>query len=138
MAGNLSNEGEVLVLEMLLRNNALPPEQLHLGLATSPLDDASTLSSLTEVDDANYARLPVNFTAPTQIGDRATCYNTDDIQFGPWDVDEDHSITHAFLTDQSSGTTGKLIAWFPIPSAKQPLSGETLSVPRDDFIFDLT
>ena len=137
MAGSLTNEGEELVLEMLLRNNALPPEQLHLGLATSPLDDASTLSSISEVDDANYARLPVNFTAPTQIGDRATCYNDDDIQFGPWDVDEDQSITGAFLTDASSGTTGKIIAWFPLPEAKQPLSGETLSVPMNDFIFDL-
>jgi hypothetical protein len=137
MAGNFSNEGENLVLEMLLRNNALPPEQLHLGLSTSPVDDESTLSSITEEDDANYVRQPVNFTAPVQVSGRATCYNTDDIQFGPWDVEADSAVTHAFLTDQSSGTTGKLIAWFPLPDSKQPLAGETLSVPTNDFIFDL-
>lgn len=137
MAGQLANEGEALALNLLFRNAATPPTGIYLGLATAAIADTDTLADITEENDANYARQAINFTAPTQVGGKGTIDNDADIQFGPWDVDADVAITHAFLTDASSGTTGNLITYFTLPESKSPAAGETLTVPLGDCIFDI-
>ena len=137
MAGELANGGEHLALDLLFRNAATPPSGIYLGLTTAAISDTDDLTTITEVDDGNYARQSVTFTAPSQVSEKGTIYNDSDVQFGPWDTNEDGDISHAFLTDAGSGTTGTLIAWFALAETKSPLSGETLTINADDLIFDI-
>ena len=133
MAG-LTNEGEELALNLLFRNTGEIPTNVYLGLATASIDDTDTLSSITEENDANYNRQEINFSAPEQISGDGTIKNNSEIVFGPWSADADNPITHAFITDASSGTTGKLLSAFELPESKQPSAEETTKVPLEECV----
>lgn len=140
MAGNLTNTGEELALNMLFRNTGTKPSNIYMGLATDTvgnIDESTGLSGITEVDDAGYQRLEVVFDAPVLDAGKETIQNSAQLEFGPWDTDEDAGVTYAFLCDASSGTTGDLLALYELPSMKSPLSGESLIVTAGNLTFNI-
>lgn len=137
MAGSLSNAGEELALNMLFRNTGTKPSAVYLGLATSAVGESDGLGDITEEDDAGYSRLEVTFGAPSQVEGAATVENSAQLEFGPWSAEADNAITHAFLCDAETGTSGDILAWFELPNSKQPVSGESLIVTVGDCKFDL-
>ena len=141
MAGNLTDAGETLALNLLFRNAATPPTDIYLGLATAAVGDADDLSTITEEDDGAYSRQAVTFTTPADNGSGATETTNDAaIEFGPWGADADNAITYAFLTDAQTGNTtsdGDILAWFELPQSKTLASGETLTVPLNELVFDI-
>lgn len=137
MAGQLSNAGEELALNMLFRNTGTKPTNVYLGLTTVAVAEANGLADITEEGDATYARQEITFAAPAQEGGKGTVKNSAAINFGPWTANALAPITHAFITDVSTGTAGVILAYFTLPDAKSPVLGETLTVPIDNLVFDL-
>ena len=138
MAGSLTDYAEELALNMLFRNTGTMPSAIYLGLSTSLVDETSTLASITEEDDSGYARQTVTFAAPAQSGTGpAEVENDAQIEFGPWTVAADLPITHAFLCDAETGTSGNILAYFDLPSSKQPGAGESLLVTIGNCSFSL-
>ena len=140
MAGSLSNSGEALALNMLFRNTGTSPSAIYLGLITDAagtLDESSGLADITEVDDVGYQRLEVVFDAPSLISGKQTIQNSSQLEFGPWDSDEDAGITYVFLCDAASGTTGDILGLFELPSVKSPLAGESLIVTAGNLSFNI-
>ncbi|MBM7623715.1 phage tail fiber protein [Sporohalobacter salinus] len=134
MAGNLTNIGEKLALNLLFRNTGTPPTDIYLGLATGKIEDSDDLSTITEEDDQAYSRQKVTFTAPGNNGEGATeIINNEAIKFGPWDADADNDITYAFFVDDQD----RLLTWFKLPQPKAPTSGEPMEVPLNELIFDI-
>jgi len=138
MAGCLTDYAEELVLNALFRNTGTMPTNVYLGLATSIVDETSTLADITEEDDSGYARKAVTFSAPVQSGTgSAEVENDAQIEFGPWSAAADQPITHAFLCDAETGTSGNVIAYFEFSAAKQPGAGESLLVAIGNCTFSL-
>lgn len=137
MAGSLSNWGEELALNLLFRATGTSPTTVYLGLATSVLDDSSTLASITEENDANYSRKAISFDAPSQVGQNATISSSADITFTAWAQNADLPITYCFISDVASGTNGHILIWFQMPTSKQPAAGETLTVPAGNTVISL-
>lgn len=141
MAGSLTDAGEMLALNLLFRNTGTMPSNIYLGLATATIDDTDDLSTITEEDDSAYARQAVTFTTPADNGSGAMEITNDAaIEFGPWGSVADNAVTYAFLTDAQTGNTtsdGDILAWFELPQSKTPASGETLTVPLNELVFDI-
>ena len=134
MAGNLTNIGEELALNLLFRNTDTKPSTISLGLATAPVEDADELTTITEEDDAGYSRQVIDFTAPSDNGNGDTeITNNAIVEFGPWDANADNAITHAFLVDDQD----RLLTWFELPQSKTPATGETLTVPVNELVFNI-
>lgn len=138
MAGNLTNIGEELALNMLFRDTGTMPSSIELGLATNDIDssalgDESTFSDVTEEDDEGYAKQEVTFTSPEQVDGKATIENNAQLEFGPWSEDADNAITYAFLVDNNDN----LLGVFELPSEKQPLAGESIIITEGNCVFNL-
>ena len=137
MAGSLTDYAEELVLNALFRNTGTMPTNVYLGLATSIVDETSTLADITEEDDSGYARQETTFSAPVQSTGPAEVENDAQIEFGPWSAAADNPINYAFLCDAETGTTGNILAYFELPSPKQPGAGESLLVTIGNCSFSL-
>ncbi len=137
MAGNLSNQGEHFVLNFLFRGTGAALDNVYLGLATSPLGDSDTLATVDEVSDENYQRQPISFGPPEQTGGKGTVVIDQELSFPAWEEDQPDPITHAFIAETASGTTGMLLAWFQLVDAEEPLAGQVVVVREGDLIFDI-
>jgi len=139
MAGSLTNIGEELALNLLLRNSGTQPTDIFIGLATNspssnPLGEDSVLADVDEVDDLGYAKQEVVFSAPVKIeNDISAVENNSQIEFGPWEEDEDIGVNYAFLVDNNDN----LIGIFELPSVKEPVSGESLIIVENNCTFGL-
>lgn len=133
MAGSLTKYGESLVLDKLFNANGQLPDDLYLGLATATMDDEDDLSSVQEEDDGAYVRQPVTFTSPSDNGTNMEVENDSLIEFPSYAADADSGVTHAFITDAESGTSGGIISWMVLAESKTPSSGEKLTVPAGNF-----
>lgn len=139
MAGSLTNYAKELILDALFRNTGTMPTNVYLGLSTSTIDETTSLSSITEENDAGYVRREVTFSTPTQSGSGpAEVENEAQIEFGPWSVSADNPIIYAFLCDAEMGTSGNIIAYFELSSAKEPSAGENLLVAIGNCNFSLS
>ncbi len=138
MAGELSTAGADLALNRVFRNTGTSPTALYLGLATAAINDDSTLSTISEVTDAGYARQAVTFTAPADDGTgKRVVKNSADVIFGPWAANQPTAITYCFVTDAASGTTGTIWAWWQLDASKTPAAGETLKFAANNLSMSL-
>lgn len=139
MPGELSNAGADLALNAVFRSGGPGPATVYLGLATAPVNDASTLLNISEVTDTGYSRQAVTFTAPTDDGSgKRIVRNAADVTFGPWAANQATAITYCFVTDAQSGTTGTIYAWWQLDVPKQPVGGETLKFAAGALTMTLT
>jgi len=132
MAGELSNAGADLALNTLFRTDTM-----YLGLATATIDDTTDLSTVTEEDDANYERKTISFSAPTDVGGKQTIKNSGAVAFDAWAENASSAISWAFITTVATLSSGNIIAYFALPTAKQPAAGETLTIPDEGCTYDI-
>lgn len=128
----MANEGNKLALELVLGiGTPSVPAHVYVGLATATVDEDSTLATITECTDATYSRQEATFDTPTEVSDAMRTYTTADITFGAFTTGG-AAITHAFLTDAASGTSGSVIACFTLGTTKYTNEGETLKINAGD------
>jgi hypothetical protein len=129
-SGKFADEGNDLALSLLLHiGTPTAPTTLYVGLATAAVTETSTLATITEVSDgAYYARQAVTFSTPGDVGGKRTVHNTGDLTFGTFNTGG-IAVTHAFLTNVASGTSGKVIACCDLGTTKYTNTGETLVIP---------
>lgn len=136
MAGELSNYGADLALNMLFRNAGTRPAAVYLGLSTSSLSDTIvSTASASEVVDSGYSRQAITFGAPANVSSKETITNTGALTFGPF-VTGGMTISYAFICDAVSGA-GNIIAWMSLSVAKTPGVGDTLIFNINNLTFDL-
>lgn len=136
MAGELSNYGADLALNMLFRNTGTKPAAVYLGLSTSALSDTIvSTASASEVVDTGYARQAITFGAPADVSSKETIKNTGALTYGPF-VTGGMTISYAFITDAASGA-GNIIAWMSLSASKIPGAGDTLIFNANNLTFDL-
>lgn len=134
MSGELANEGADLALNLLFRNTGDKPTAVYLGLATVTITDTDTLATITEEDDASYARQAITFGAPADDGGVEKVKNSVAIAFAAWAA-SGSEITDCFITNVETGTEGIIIARLVLDVAKTPKEGETLTFPIDSLVF---
>lgn len=132
MAGELSNAGANLALNTIFRTDTI-----YLGLATSTIDDETTLATVVEEDDANYVRKVISFNAPSDVGGKQTIKSNGAVAFDAWESNASDPITWAFITTVATLSEGDILAYFALTTAKQPATGETLTIPDQGCTFDI-
>jgi hypothetical protein len=157
MAGSLTRYGESYILKLAFKGQGTPPQTLFIGLATTNtpgavFNDSMTLlnladssSGIQEVNDGNYNRQIIEFYDPIVGVDNKTGITNDgNIQFGPWLADSlmqdgitPLPVTHCFITDAVTGTSGNIIAWMTLDNSKNPTAGDMLVFYDGDIRFTL-
>ena len=124
MAGEFSDVGAGYALDIVTGRNAGPGARTtYLALLSSAPGDTTTLATMAEITTAGYARQAVTWSAPS--GSPPTTTNSAQLTFGPFSADPPN-ITHCALVSASSGTTGDLLAWWALDTAKDPATSESL------------
>jgi hypothetical protein len=130
-SGKFTNEGNARLLSLIFKiGSPTIPSAVYLGLTTAVVDEDDTLATITEVSDAGYSRQPIVFSTPSEISDKMLTNNTTDLVFGNF-VYGGIAVTHAFITDAPSGTSGTLIACYDLGTTKYTNSGDVLTVPAN-------
>jgi hypothetical protein len=130
--GELSNAASDIALNTLFRTDTM-----YLGLATATIDDTTTLATVVEEDDTNYERKTISFNAPADVGGKQTIKNSGAVAFDAWAENASSAITWAFITTVATLAVGNIVAYFALPTAKQPAAGETLTIPDQGCTFDI-
>lgn len=139
MSGELSVYGKQLVHNLAFRDAATPPTTLYLGLATASIEPDDSLDDIQEEDDDNYSRVEITFTSPAEEGSTGDYYieNDEDEIFPTYDDDPDLEVTWAFLTEESSGTSGDWVISFELDSGVLGEAGGAIEVPQGDLTITL-
>ena len=109
----------------------------YLALLTFPPNDATLMTTMTEVTTAGYARqtmLASNWTTPT--GQPSTSSNIASIVFGPFTV-ATVLISWLALVSASSGTTGTLTMYWSLNSPLSFSPGQTLTIPANALVMSI-
>ena len=117
-----------LLLDHVFLNDvwSTPSGDIHFGLTTATMTDASTLAAITETDAAGYAREPVlaaSFDASALVGATAQNTTNTDVEFDVPTGDSTNDITSLFVCDTLAGTsatTDVLIAYDNANITDQP------------------
>ncbi|MFD2116334.1 hypothetical protein ACFSTH_08385 [Paenibacillus yanchengensis] len=130
--GAMSNYLEVALLNAVFRNTPFTsPTTVYLALYTSDPTEADTG---TEVSGGAYARQAVTFSAPTQVGSKATISNSADASFAvataAWGT-----VTHVGL--RTAATGGNLLYYGPVNNARSILVNDQLKFLAGELILDL-
>lgn len=125
MAGELTQYGANRAVQAGVGQAVSAAAGMYVALATAlpASPDTATLSDFAanELATAGYSRQSVTWSSPS--GDPSQISNSAAIEFGPFTADPPQ-VTHAFLCDVASGTTGNVLAYW------------TLDTPRDAAIND--
>jgi hypothetical protein len=122
-----SRAGAQFALDIVTGRNAGPGARtMYLALLTAAPTDASTLSTMTELSTAGYARQAATFSAPS-AADPPETHVTGALTFGPFSADPPN-VTHFALVSASSGTSGDFVAWGAWGTARDAASGDSLQV----------
>ena len=105
-----------------------------IGLAVSIPSDAPTLSTITEITTAGYARKAVTWGAPSTV-EPIQVSNTGAITLGPVTADMP-AANYAFLTDAASGTTGKLVYVWELTEPVAALANKPVYVPAGALVIE--
>lgn len=124
----LTNEGEEWALDILLRNAANSAD-LYVGLYTGsePAETATLASGLTEVSGGSYARVLIERSStgwPTLALSSGDFQALSKLLTFPAPTASWGTVTGAFLTDVSSGTSGLLLAIYHFSTGQAVASGD--------------
>jgi hypothetical protein len=119
-----------LLLDHVFLNDvwSTPSGDIHFGLSTATISDASTLADITETDAEGYAREPVpaaSFDASALVGDAAQNTTNTGVEFDVPTGDSTNDITSLFVCDTLAGTsatTDILIAYDNSNVTDQPFN----------------
>lgn len=123
----LTDEGEEAILNTFFAKTVSPPTNFYIGMVNDTPAETDTLASLTgEPSTGGYARKVVTFSAAAiDAGDYQAQSTT--VNFAPSGASIG-PVTHQFLTDVVSGTSGLLIAYVALGATRTILEGDDLDV----------
>lgn len=108
----------------------------YLALATAlpATPAAATLAAFAavEVTTAGYARQ-----AATWVADGLLIENAEPEVFGPFAADPPE-VTHVFLCDAASGTTGNVMLYGAVDTARDASAGDTLTIAAGELTLAVT
>ncbi|RLB87320.1 MAG: hypothetical protein DRH26_15855, partial [Deltaproteobacteria bacterium] len=123
-AAGFSTVAADLLMDHVFLNDvwATPSADVHFGLTTATMADASTLASITEASGTGYARKPVPASSFDAAASGANVTNTD-VDFAIPSADLG-TITSLFICNVLSGTSGILIAYDNSHIIDQPVNAD--------------
>jgi hypothetical protein len=134
MPGEASTTGANIALDAMSGRATQTTRTTYLALLTTVPTDATTVATMVEVSTAGYARQAVTWSAPT--GDPAQTKNSGLLTFGPFSADPPN-IPYAALVSSASGTTGDFIYWWTLDTARDAISGDSLTVAINALVMQL-
>jgi hypothetical protein len=127
MAGSASNVGEKIALDAMTGRATQTARTTYLALLTAAPSDTTTMSTMTELTTPGtngYSRQTVTWTDPSTTGQTA---NSGVVTFGAFSSDLGN-VTHLALVSASTGTSGDLIVYWTADSARDPASGDSITI----------
>lgn len=112
MAGNLAQDIESKIFDAVFNGGSYSGGPVYVGVATAPIASGDGLADIAEETDSGYQRVTATFTTPSVVGEKTVISNDSIINFGTWDANAASPITHGFISDAQTGTTGDVLAWF--------------------------
>lgn len=125
MTGEASTFGAGRALDAINGRATATARTVYLALLTTAPTDSTTLGTMVEVTTAGYARQSVTWGAPS--GDPEVAANTNALTFGPFSADPPN-IPYLALVSASSGTTGDFLYFWTADTARDGISGDSISV----------
>ena len=125
MPGEASSVGAGIALDAMSGRATQSARTTYLALLTAAPTDASTIGTLSEITTAGYARQAVTWGAPA--GDPRVSANSATVTFGPFTADPPN-VTHCALVSSASGTSGDLIYFWTLDTAKDAALNESIQV----------
>ena len=125
MPGQLSTVGANIALDAATGRATQTARTVYLALLTAAPTDSTTVTTMTELTTAGYARQACAFSAPS--GDPSLSSNTGTLTFGPFTADPP-SVAYAALVSSASGTGGDFIAYWTANVAQDAASGQSIQV----------
>jgi len=129
MAGNLAQDIESKILDAVFNGGSYSGGSIYVGVATAPIASGDGLADITEEADSGYQRVTATFTAPSVVNGKTVISNVSTINIGTWDANAASPITHGFITDAQTGTTGDVLAWFEFVEPYSPEAGGVIQIP---------
>jgi hypothetical protein len=141
MPGSLTQLGRSRAIQAAVGQAVSTAAGMYVALATGVpsnpnpgnLSDFATY----ELTTAGYARQAVTWTVDSSAGTSVTIQNSNTMDFGPFGADPP-AVTHAFLCDASTGTSGTVLAWWELDTARNADAGDTLRFAAGDLKITLT
>lgn len=127
MAGSASNVGEKIALDAMTGRATQSARTTYLALLTEAPTDTTTMSTMSELTTPGtngYSRQTVTWSDP---GTGGSTSNSAAITFGPFTADLPN-ITHCALVSAATGTAGDLIFYWTADVARDPISGDSVSI----------
>lgn len=127
---NLSSYLEEQLLNHALRNIAYSsPTTVYVGLVdNTAVDTDLEAGDLTnEITGYTGDRKAITFTAPTQVGGKATIENSAQIDF-----DDMPATTVAYAIICDAATAGNILYWAPATTSKTTNAGDTYRISAGD------
>lgn len=133
MAGQLTQFGANRAVKAGVGETVTATAAMYLALATAEPagPDTATLAEFAanEISTAGYERQAVTWSAAS--GDPSLISNAAQLDFGPFSADPPE-VTHCFLCDTSLGTSGNVMAYWTLTTARDADDGGTLYFAADD------
>lgn len=127
MSGQLTQFGANRAVQAGVGKSQSAASGMYLALATAEAatPDVATLADFAanEISTAGYSRQGVTWGAPS--GDPSAVANDAVITFGPFSADPPE-VTHVFLCDTSIGTSGNVLAYWTLTTARDAGNGDSL------------
>ncbi len=140
MAGYIPNAWRATLLEVTAGKTAVSTATLYLGLATAIPEDplSSTLSNITEVTTAGYARkqIPAFGAATTSSSGTVQITTPTQFQFDNFTADQVAPILYAFITSAASGTGAPIRYLLPLADALRPAANRPIEIPASTLILE--
>jgi hypothetical protein len=126
MSGQLTQFGANRAVLAGVGEQVTATAAMYLALATAEAasPDTATLATWAgnEISTAGYSRQEVSWGSPS--GDPSLIANDAEVEFGPFSADPPE-VTHVFLCDTSIGTSGNVMAYWQLTTARNAESGDT-------------
>ena len=124
MPGEASNFGAGAALDAMTGRATQTARTTYLALLSAAPTDSTTLATMTEITTAGYSRQSVTWSAPS--GDPRATSNSATVTFGPFTADPPN-VTHCALVSAASGTTGDFIYYWTLDTARDGISGDSIT-----------
>ena len=124
MPGQASTVGSKIMLDAASGRATQSSRTTYLALLTAAPGDSTTLATMSELSATGYSRQSVTWSDPTTT---ETTSNSGALTFGPFSTDPANA-THCALVSAASGTTGDLVWYWTLDTARDAASGDSISV----------
>jgi len=127
MSGQLTQFGANRAVQAGVGENVTAASGMYMALSTAEPSGPDTASlaayGSVEVSTAGYERQAVTWDSPA--GDPSEIANDVQMDFGPFEADPPE-VTNCFLTDTSTGTSGNVLAYWELTTARDASDADTI------------